>query len=112
MLPARLDRRAGELLAKRLATLLGAATEAGAFDGMLMLYEHDTTLLGLFVQLAITMLGLTPATLARPSSTASRAAGLDTNAGPLPTAMSVVPRIVATAAPDAGTAVVEELVLG
>jgi len=112
MLPAKLESSEGELPARRLATVLGAAIVAGALAGILMLKEQAIRLLlvGLLVQLAMTMLVLTPADFAKPASNAINAAGFATNAGPLPTEMSVVPTIVATA--GAGTGVVEEVWLG
>ena len=88
-----LDSNDGELPARRLATALGIATVAGASDGMSMLKEHATseTLEALLKQLTETMLGLTPADTAMPLRKAAKAAELATNAGPLPTARSVVP---------------------
>jgi len=86
---------AGELPARRLVTALGDAMLAGALDGMSMRKEHATSemLEALLLQLAETMSGLTPAAAAMPLRTAARAAELAANAGPLPTARSVVPRI-------------------
>jgi len=92
---AMLDSNDGELPARRLATSLGLAMFAGAFDGMSMLKEHDTNELleALLLQLADTILRLTPVDAAMPSRTAFRAAELAANAAPLLTAMSVVPTI-------------------
>ena len=53
-------------------------------------------LLALGVHVADTISKLTPAEAAMLSHTASTASGLEANAGPLPTAMSIVPTIFAT----------------